>query len=54
VGYTQIATISADDHHTLQEFRVSVGAQWAFLSDPERMVQRTSTSRSTPIPSTIR
>jgi peroxiredoxin len=40
VGYTQIATISTDDHHTLQEFRVSVGAQWAFLSDPERMVQK--------------
>jgi peroxiredoxin len=28
-----------NDHHTLQEFRASVGAQWAFLSDPERMVQ---------------
>jgi hypothetical protein len=40
VGYTQIATISTDDHHTLQEFRASVGAQWAFLSDPERMVQK--------------
>jgi peroxiredoxin len=40
VGYTQIATISTDDHHTLQEFRASVGAQWAFLSDPERTVQK--------------
>jgi peroxiredoxin len=40
VGYTQIVTISTDDHHTLQEFRASVGAQWAFLSDPERMVQK--------------
>jgi uncharacterized membrane protein len=29
VAYTQIATISTDDHHTLQEFRASVGAQWA-------------------------
>ena len=27
VAYTQIATISTDDHHTLQEFRASVGAQ---------------------------
>jgi len=40
VAYTQIATISTDDHHTLQEFRASVGAQWAFLSDPERVVQK--------------
>src|SRR5580692_9764409 len=40
VAYTQIATISTDDHHTLQEFRASVGAQWTFLSDPERTVQK--------------
>src|SRR5690349_5263949 len=40
VAYTRIATISTDDHHTLQEFRASVGAQWAFLSDPGRTVQR--------------
>ena len=26
-------------HHTLQEFR-AVGAQWTFLSDPERAVQK--------------
>jgi peroxiredoxin len=26
VGYTRIATIATDDHHTLQEFRASVGA----------------------------
>ena len=35
VAYTQIVTIATDDHHTLQEFRASVGAQWTFLSDPE-------------------
>jgi peroxiredoxin len=40
VAYTQIATISTDDHHTLQEFRASVGAQWTFLSDPGRTVQK--------------
>ena len=40
VAYTQIATISTDDHHTGQEFRASVGAQWPFLSDPERTVQQ--------------
>src|SRR4029077_8233082 len=40
VGYTQIVTIATDEHHTLQEFRASVGAQWPFLSDPERVVQQ--------------
>jgi hypothetical protein len=40
VGYTQIATIATDDHHTLQELRASVGAQWTFLSDPDRKVQK--------------
>jgi len=40
VAYTQIATIATDEHHTLQEFRASVGAQWTFLSDPSRTVQK--------------
>jgi peroxiredoxin len=40
VGYTQMATIATDTHHTLQEFRASVGAQWPFLSDPDRIVQK--------------
>ena len=40
VAYTKIATISTDQHHALQEFRASVGAQWTFLSDPERIVQK--------------
>jgi peroxiredoxin len=40
VGYTQVATIATDEHHTLQEFRASVGAQWPFLSDPGRIVQK--------------
>ena len=40
VAYTKIATIATDAHHTLQEFRASVGAQWPFLSDPERAVQK--------------
>src|ERR1700690_1828321 len=39
-AYTQIATISTDDHHTLQEFRASIGAEWSFLSDPDRRVQK--------------
>ena len=40
VAYTQIVTISTDVHHTLQEFRDSVGAQWPFLSDPGRTIQQ--------------
>jgi peroxiredoxin len=40
VAYTSIVTISTDDHHSTQEFRLSVGAQWPFLSDPGRTVQQ--------------
>src|SRR5450631_4261317 len=40
VAYTKIATISTDTHHASQEFRASTGAQWPFLSDPERTVQK--------------
>ena len=40
VAYTKVATISTDTHHTSQEFRASSGAQWPFLSDPERTVQK--------------
>ena len=40
VAFTNIATIATDSHHTLQEFRNSVGAQWPFLEDTERIVQK--------------
>ena len=40
VAYTQVVTISTDDHHTMLEFRAAVGAQWTFLSDPGRTVQQ--------------
>jgi peroxiredoxin len=40
VAYTKIATISTDDDHLLKEFRASLGAQWPFLSDPGRIVQK--------------
>lgn len=40
VAYTQIVTISTDVDHASKEFRASVGAQWPFLSDPERIVQK--------------
>jgi peroxiredoxin len=39
VSYTKVATISTDTHHSSQEFRASVGAQWPFLEDPDRVVQ---------------
>jgi peroxiredoxin len=40
VAYTKVVTIATDEHHTLQEFRNSVGAVWPFLSDPDRIVQK--------------
>jgi peroxiredoxin len=40
VAYTRIVTISTDEHHTLQEMRASVGAEWPFLSDPGRIIQK--------------
>ena len=40
VAYTNVATISTDDHHSTQEFRASVGAQWPFFSDPGRTIQK--------------
>jgi peroxiredoxin len=40
VAYTKIVTIATDEHHTIQEFRASVGANWPFLSDPTRIVQK--------------
>src|ERR1700728_3109326 len=40
VSYTQLVTISTDDHHSTQEFRASVGALSPSLSDPARTVQK--------------
>ena len=40
VAYTQIVTISTDNLFTTAEFRASVGAQWTFLSDAGRKVQK--------------
>jgi hypothetical protein len=40
VAYTQIVTVATDADHELKEFRASVGAQWPFLSDPGRIVQK--------------
>jgi peroxiredoxin len=40
VSYTKIVTITTDPLLELNEFRQSVGAQWTFLSDPRRAVQK--------------
>src|ERR1700745_4516990 len=40
VAYTQIVTISTDNLLETNEFRDALGAQWPFLSDPGRIVQR--------------
>src|SRR6201992_4468553 len=50
VAYTQIVTIATDDHHTLQEFRASVGAQWAFLAAPGRTIQKDLDLKEKPDP----
>ena len=40
VAYTQIVTIATDNILEINEFRSSVGAQWTFLSDVGRKVQK--------------
>jgi peroxiredoxin len=40
VAYTQVVTITTDNILAINEFRNSVGAQWTFLSDAGRKVQK--------------
>ncbi len=40
VGYTRIVTVSTDNLMQTNEFRDGLGAQWPFLSDPGRVVQK--------------
>jgi peroxiredoxin len=40
VAYTRIVTISTDNILETNEFRSAVGAQWPFLSDAGRKVQK--------------
>src|SRR3974377_153372 len=40
VAYTQVVTISTENILETNEFRDQVGAQWTFLSDAGRHVQR--------------
>jgi peroxiredoxin len=41
VAYTELVTIAANDVHELHSFRIATGAHWTFLSDEDRVVQRT-------------
>jgi peroxiredoxin len=40
VAYTRLVTISTDNITLTNEFRTGVGAQWSFLSDPSRIIQK--------------
>ena len=40
VGYCRLVTISTDNLLETNEFRNGVGAQWTFLSDPGRKLQK--------------
>jgi peroxiredoxin len=40
VGYCRLVTLSTDNLLATNEFRSGVGAQWPFLSDPGRKVQK--------------
>jgi len=40
VGYCRLVTLSTDNLLETSEFRNGVGAQWTFLSDPGRKVQK--------------
>jgi len=39
VAYCNLVTISTDDLEETKNFRSSIGADWTFLSDPERVVR---------------
>jgi peroxiredoxin len=40
VAYTRLLVITTDNALNTNEFRDALGAQWPFLSDPERVVQK--------------
>jgi len=40
VGYCRLVTVSTDNLLETNEFRTGVGANWTFLSDPGRKVQK--------------
>ena len=54
VGYCRLVTISTDNLLETNEFRTGVGAQWTFLSDPGRTVQKDLDIADTPTRSIVR
>ena len=54
VGYCRLVTISTDNITETSEYRTGVGAQWPFLSDPARKIQKDLDIANTPILYTIR
>ena len=52
VAYTRLVVISTDNPLNLNEFRDSIGALGHFSVTPRERCKRTSTLRSTPIPTT--
>ena len=54
VAYTQIVTISTDDHHALLSFAGRWAPSGPFSPTRAARCRRTSTSKSTPTPKTIR
>ncbi len=40
VAYTRLVVITTDNQLDVNEFRDAVGAEWPFLADPERTVQK--------------
>ncbi|MFQ5640424.1 MAG: redoxin domain-containing protein [bacterium] len=40
VAYTKLVTVTTSNWQETVEFRDGLGAQWPFLSDPERIVQK--------------
>ena len=54
VAYTQVVTIATDDHHTRRSSGVQSAPNGPFSPTQLGRFRRTSTSRNTPTPSTIR
>jgi hypothetical protein len=53
VGYTRLVTITTDDLLHSSGLRLGVGADWTFLHDTERLIQKDLTLPSTPTRRTI-
>jgi peroxiredoxin len=52
-AYTRLVLISTDNQLNINEFRDAFGATWPFLSDPDRMIQKIWTLKSSQTSRTI-